>query len=202
MNSKRIRTVGACVVSALIGLAVGVAPAVADRDEYRNGYGDSDDRANLVGGRVEAVSLKSSKGGFDPIYVEECGSCHVPYPPAALPARSWKKLMVGLADHFGDNAELDAETQARVGTYLESLSTGWRRGAAAELAEHTPRDETPLRITELRHFKKEHNKIPSRFFSQNPTFKLSQCDACHTKAAQNSFRERDINIPGIGPWED
>ena len=44
----------------------------------------------------------------NPVYKEECGSCHMAYPPGLLPARSWTKVMSGLDNHFGDNAELDA----------------------------------------------------------------------------------------------
>ena len=40
----------------------------------------------------------------NPLYQEECGSCHMAYPPGLLPGRSWEKLMTGLADHFGENA--------------------------------------------------------------------------------------------------
>ena len=29
----------------------------------------------------------------NPVYVEECGSCHMAYPPGLLPALSWQKIM-------------------------------------------------------------------------------------------------------------
>ena len=32
----------------------------------------------------------------NPQYLEECGSCHFPYQPGLLPARSWTKVMAGL----------------------------------------------------------------------------------------------------------
>ena len=41
-----------------------------------------------------------------PTYVKECGSCHFPYQPAFLPARSWQKIMGSLKEHFGENAEV------------------------------------------------------------------------------------------------
>ena len=43
-------------------------------------------------------------------YATECGACHLAYPPALLPARSWQRLMAGLDTHFGSDASLDAAT--------------------------------------------------------------------------------------------
>ena len=58
----------------------------------------------------------------NPQYSEECGSCHMAYPPGLLPAQSWQKLMGGLADHFGDNAELDAGLHNQIAQYLTDNS--------------------------------------------------------------------------------
>ncbi|HPQ24397.1 MAG TPA: cytochrome C, partial [Gammaproteobacteria bacterium] len=44
----------------------------------------------------------------NPLYLQECGSCHFAYQPGLLPARSWNNLMGGLENHFGENAELPA----------------------------------------------------------------------------------------------
>ncbi len=202
MNTRRKGSaLWAVAAIALIGLATATAPAIADSDEHEyeehSGYRHSQESSGSG-----AALHKSSLGGFDPLYIEECGSCHVPYPPAALPERSWRKLMGGLADHFGDNAELDAQTRARLTDYLVGARHNARRSDVTELSKRIKRDETPIRITELRRFKKEHDEVPSRAFRKNPDLMLSQCDSCHTKAAQGSYRERDINIPGIGAWED
>jgi len=50
---------------------------------------------------------------------EECGGCHLAYQPGLLPARSWEKLLTepALADHFGDDASLDAETLKEIRDY-------------------------------------------------------------------------------------
>ena len=54
----------------------------------------------------------------NPQYIDECGSCHMAYQPGLLPARSWQKIMGGLADHFGDNAELDPDVLVGLTAYL------------------------------------------------------------------------------------
>ena len=61
----------------------------------------------------------------------------------------------------------------------------------------------PLRITELRGFKSEHNEIPQRFIQGNDKIgSLSQCDSCHKDAQRGYFDEDRIVIPGFGRWDD
>ena len=50
--------------------------------------------------------------------LKECGACHMAFPPQLLPARSWKAIMLGLSDHFGENAELAEPTRAEITAYL------------------------------------------------------------------------------------
>jgi len=155
------------------------------------------------------------KGGFfekqkdvaaitDPVYKEECGSCHFAYQPGLLPARSWKKVMSGLADHFGDNAELGADTQKKLTDYLLENSadkSSYRR--SQRLIRNLPADQAPVRITELPYFKHEHKEIRPNLITENKEVRsLSHCQACHRTADTGSYSEREINIPGFGPWKD
>ena len=48
----------------------------------------------------------------------ECGDCHIVYQPQMLPQRSWRKLMDGLTDHFGEELSLDDDTRGEVLAYL------------------------------------------------------------------------------------
>jgi hypothetical protein len=64
----------------------------------------------------------------DAVVAKECGACHMVYPAGLLPARSWSAMTAKLADHFGDNAELDAATAKRITDYLTAN--------AAETADH------------------------------------------------------------------
>ena len=134
-----------------------------------------------------------------PVYLEECGSCHLAYSATLLPGRSWQKMMAGLEDHFGENAELDDATRDEFENYLvhESGCVSYKKlfrslGNAA-----------PLRITELPYFVHEHDKIPARFIAGNEQVKsLSQCNACHRDAERGRFDEDDVVIPGFGRWDD
>jgi hypothetical protein len=137
-------------------------------------------------------------------YEKECGDCHMPYPAGLLPARSWQKIMGGLDDHFGDNAELDTALNQEITGYLMRNSADqstYRR--SRRIMRSLSSDQAPLRITELSYFRREHREIPKRMVVKNPEVNsLSNCSACHQRAIQGSFSERDIHIPGYGRWDD
>jgi hypothetical protein len=123
-------------------------------------------------------------------YAAECGSCHLAYSPRLLPAQSWQRIMDGLANHFGDNAELDAQTQRLITDYLLSEAG-------------SPRPNAPLRITEQRWFVHEHRELPSRMVVGNPQVRtLSNCAACHRQADRGQFDEHNVLVPGFGRWDD
>ena len=140
----------------------------------------------------------------NPVYREECGSCHMAYPPGLLASSSWTRLMSGLEQHFGDNAELDAETHQSISKYLLANSadrSDYRR--SHKFNRYINANDAPLRITETPYLRHEHDEIPKRVVSDNAQVKgFSHCNACHTKAEQGSFNEHDIRIPGFGRWDD
>ncbi len=65
---------------------------------------------------------EASKRGFmsakDPLYVKECGSCHFPYSPGLLPARSWDLQLQRMGKHFGAAVGLDEATRTALRSYL------------------------------------------------------------------------------------
>lgn len=140
----------------------------------------------------------------NPVYKEECGSCHMAYPPGLLPARSWHKIMTGLENHFGDNAELDTETAQTISQFLQTNSSdksNYRRSPKFNQSVHST--DIPMRITDIPYFKHKHDEIPARMVTGNPKVRsFSQCNACHTKAERGLFNEHDVHIPGYGRWDD
>jgi len=140
----------------------------------------------------------------DETYRNECGSCHFPYQPGLLPARSWAVVMNTLGDHFGDNAELAPETAAKLRDYLIANAadqSNHRRSQA--IARSIPPNMSPRRITETAFFRNQHHELPPRVVQQNPQVgSFSACQACHTQAATGSYNEHEIRIPGFGGWED
>ena len=140
----------------------------------------------------------------NPRYLEECGSCHFPYQPGLLPARSWTKLMAGLEDHFDENAELPAEDAKILTDYLvKNAADNANYKRSKKIMKSLRPGDTPLRVSETPYFIKKHNELSRKMVQDNPNVgSLSKCEACHTKADTGSFSEREIQIPGFGAWEE
>jgi len=153
---------------------------------------------------------KSSSPGVAPVtnnaYKEECGACHFPYQPGFLPARSWEKLLstTSLENHFGENAELDEATRSEILNYaISNAADKSSHKRSKKMNASIGSGDTPLRITEVSYFKKEHDEIPKRLVADNAKVKtLSNCKACHEKADEGIFKEDTVSIPGHGRWND
>jgi len=188
--NKKIAT-GAAIMALCIGLSVSFV-AVGDDDWW----GDKD---RTYGERTKSVATVMNKA-----YESECSACHFAYQPGFLPVRSWVKIMGSLEDHFGDNATLDAATGKEILTYLsDNAADHLNQRFSYSILRSIPEDAVPLRITETRFFTREHHELPNRLVRGNPKVRsFSNCQSCHTQAAQGSFNEHSVIIPGFGRWDD
>ena len=101
---------------------------------------------------------------------EECGSCHIPYPPQMLSAENWKQLMGSLDKHFGANAVLDANDNKKILGFLEhNVGSGDRYSSPS------------LRISDTPWFKHEHHVINAKEWVNPEVKSRSNCSACHGK---------------------
>lgn len=132
-------------------------------------------------------------------YEEECGSCHLAYPPGFLPRRSWDALMGGLENHFGQNAELDAPTQEKLGPWLSTWAaeSGSDRRSFKFIASAA--GWTPLRITETRYWRHKHDEVPNATFARKSVGSRANCPACHQGADKGDFDEDTVKIPKDAP---
>jgi hypothetical protein len=162
--------------------------------------GDDDEGEERHGGWFRKM-VSDIKPVRNPLYKQECASCHMAYQPGLLPADSWRKLMGGLDNHFGENAELLAEDRQAILDYLEAnAADASGLGRSAAFARSAP--EGSIRITESRYFLRKHREIPRRFLAHEQIGSFSNCVACHRSADQGVYNEHDVNIPGVGRWDD
>lgn len=124
-------------------------------------------------------------GPPDPTYLKECGACHLAYPPAFLPAASWRALFAGLDRHFGEDASVEPEIRAFLERWVVERSAPERR----------PSREPFLRITDLPWFRDEHDEVPSDAAARPSIRSLSNCGACHPGAERWDFEEDRVRIP-------
>lgn len=139
-------------------------------------------------------------------YAEECGACHFAYPPGLLPSQSWHKLLApeALADHFGENAELNDDVLAEIQqfAYTHAAEHSYYK-RSRKIARATADGSAPLRITEVKYIKRKHHEIPTRMIKDNPDVQsLSNCNACHTQAEKGVFDNDTVNIPNYPDWDD
>lgn len=126
----------------------------------------------------------------------ECGACHMAYHPSLLPERSWRKMMAGLDQHFGENASLDPQAAKEIGDFLAANSADRSENRrAAQIARSIPASATPLRISETPYFVREHDEIAASIWKRKSIGSPANCGACHKSAEQGDFSERKVSIP-------
>jgi hypothetical protein len=123
-----------------------------------------------------------------PAYQQECGACHLAYPPGLLPAASWQRLMANLPRHFGSDASLAPAEQAQLAAWLDANAGTFKHVARAPAP---PQD----RISQSAWFVREHDEVGSAVWQRKAIGSAANCAACHSRANQGEFRERDIHIP-------
>jgi hypothetical protein len=125
----------------------------------------------------------------DKTVAKECAACHMLYPPALLPARSWSSIVANLNNHFGENAALDDATTKAIADYLvaNAADTG---GIGTNLLRDLPPEVTPARITDLPWWKRKHekrNRVGPVALAENGAKFKGDCKACHKGAEQGLF---------------
>lgn len=119
-------------------------------------------------------------------YTQECGSCHLAYPPGMLPGRSWQRIMAGLDRHYGTDASLDEATVAPLAGWLQRYA-----GSHKRVAEAPPQD----RITRSAWFERKHRDFDAAAWRHASVGSAAHCAACHTGAEQGRFDDDRLRLP-------
>ncbi len=119
-------------------------------------------------------------------YTQECGSCHLAFPPNLLPKAAWHRVMNGLDKHYGSDASVDAVTQKQIDTWLQTYG-----GQGKRAREEPPQD----RITRSVWFERKHREVSAATFKRAAIKSPANCTACHRDAAQGDFEEDRVRIP-------
>jgi cytochrome b len=155
----------------------------------------------LMAGAIRLIAALSPRpalgvpaGPLDPTYAQECGSCHMAYPPSLAPSPRWIAIMDGLPNHFGEDATLEPGLMSRIRAYLTTnAAEKWDTRAAHELQGSNPLD--PLRLTATPFWIRMHQGIPESVFKSRAVGAKGACEKCHSDASTGRFDPQDIHIP-------
>lgn len=125
-----------------------------------------------------------------PLYLEECGACHLAYPPQLLDAHSWLHVMNGLPRHFGTDASLDEQRRTAITDFLGRNAGGRKTGVTADA-----KGQPLLRISETAYFRRKHREVNAATWTRAAIKTPANCAACHIKAAQGDYDDHSIIIP-------
>jgi hypothetical protein len=147
-------------------------------------------------------SMNGFLAATDPVYVKECGSCHFPYSPGLLPARSWERQLQRLDKHFGESIQLAEPARGEIHRYLtqNAADTSRYEGSLTFMEEITA-EMTPNRLRDVPLFRQMH-RIVIEVIDAKPKIKvrkLTNCNGCHQRADEGSFGLEELLIPGLTP---
>lgn len=152
----------------------------------------------------DSVFTKSSYTNIDyereyPLFVEECASCHVLYPPFLLPKKSWKTMMTTLSDHFGDDASLDEADRLSIEAYLlqNSAETSTKE-AAFYILKSMPIKKDIISISQMPYWNKRHKDMNKTLFESKKVRTKANCKACHQGFEQGLIEDNKIVLPKKG----
>jgi cytochrome b len=143
--------------------------------------------AGLPGWGVPPVRL-------DPVFEEQCGSCHLAFPPSLAPAATWDRIMADTQHHFGTDMGLPPELVAHIHAFLDANSAEHWDTLPSHLLR-TPATDGGSRISDMPGWQRVHRHIPAWVFAAKPIYRRSNCEACHADAATGRFAPQDIAIP-------
>ena len=128
----------------------------------------------------------------DATVLEECGACHMVFPPQLLPARSWQKLMGELSSHFGEDASLGAPASQAIATYLaDHAADGPQTKGGQRFMAGLSAADAPLRIPGTPFWQRAHDEISVAEFTTATVKSPANCIACHKTADRGEFTESD-----------
>ncbi len=131
---------------------------------------------------------------LDPMFEEQCGACHLAFPPSLAPAATWDGIMADLKHHFGADATLSPEQVAHLRAWLDANSAEHWDTLPSHLLRARAADGS-LRITDTPGWRHIHRQIPDAVFAAKSVYRRSNCAACHADAATGQFAPQNIAIP-------
>lgn len=194
------RLLGHSVAGAMLNGRKNVDPGLADPGGHLSWRGAL--LLVIVGGVLFSAgkSLAALSGGgwhavqTPAVYSSNCGECHHAHHPSLRGAASWRRIMAGLDDHFGEHASLGESPRKAIAGYLRANAAETFDTEASNLIGR-PETKTD-RMTGTRAWIKRHKSIDGAVYRRKAVGSKVNCNACHTDAASGRYDDQAISIPG------
>jgi cytochrome b len=147
-------------------------------------------------GQTPNIAFIGLRLADDPLWRDECGSCHIAFHPNLLPTRSWRKIMAEQRTHFGADLALDDEITNSVREFLlKNAAEVSRTEAAFKILSSLSPEVTPLRITETPYWLRKHKEITAADWALPLVKSKINCGGCHLDADAGTFEDAAMRIP-------
>src|SRR3989339_30672 len=143
---------------------------------------------------IAGYNSKVNYAHDNPVFVNECGSCHTLYPPTLLPREGWSRLMGDLSNHFGDDASLEPLDHQTILTYLLAHSAETSTQEMSVKMMQTLRKRDMIAITQTPFWKKRHKHISEEIFKSDKVKSRANCKACHSDVEQGTIEDNAIKV--------
>ena len=132
----------------------------------------------------------------NPLWREECGSCHLAYHPVLLPERSWQALFKQQAQHFDEDLDLDTDTVQHLQAFHTRYAAEQQLTEAAyKILQSIPLQATPIRISQTPYWQEKHAALPEAIWRHAAVGSHSNCEACHLDADANTYEDAAMRLP-------
>ncbi len=131
-------------------------------------------------------------------FENECGSCHITYPPFLLPKNSWTLMMKDLENHFGDDASIDELTNLSILAFLtQNSAENSTHQASLKILKSLKDNNSTIAITKTPFWKKKHDEIDKSVFLSKEVKSSANCKACHQDIEHGLIENDLIKLPEI-----
>ena len=145
-----------------------------------------------VGTRQPIPNMPVSQ--IDTLVEDECTACHILFHPSLMPAEKWDRMMLGLDDHFGEDASLDPQDTAEIRDWLMDHAAGNVDTRAAHVLAFGMKD-SELSLSGSESWRLIHEDLNDSVFENPKVRSKSNCSACHRDAEEGLFNPLNLKLP-------
>ncbi len=154
--------------------------------------------AGVVAAGIAGLALLPGRGVppaiQDAMFAEQCGACHLAFPPSLAPRSTWDAILADLRHHFGADASLSADQASHIRAWLDANAAEHWDTLPSHLLR-VPAADGSRRITDTPGWRRMHRHIPHAVFTGTDGTRRSDCATCHADAATGRFAPQRITVP-------